>query len=631
MASGPSLWQLARLPLAVGLASSLAAPAYGVAFNIGEVEGQFDSSLSIGTSWSTQNPNRNLIGANNGGLGLSQSADNGRLNYKAGDAFSKIFKGVHDLELKYGDSGLFLRGKYWYDFQLKDEHQRFADISDDGREEAARSSGGQFLDAFVYHNFSIRDLPGTVRLGKQVVNWGESTFIGGGINSINPIDVSSFRRPGAEIKEGLIPVNMFYLSQSLTDNLTAEGFYQLQWKSTVNDNCGTFFSQSDVITGGCNNNLGVLRTQSATLAGLPASQRTAAAAALAAQGVTWNSPDEGVVVPRGADRDARDSGQFGLALRYMYDPLDTEFGAYFMNYHSRLPIFSGHGAPASAYASGGALQAAGLSPAAARALLPAVVTANSNYYLEYPEDIRLYGLSFATTLPSGTAWNGELSYRPNAPIQINSTDILYSGLAIPGVSQLQGRPDTDQPGYRRKEITQLQTSLTHFFDQVMGADRLTLVGEVGWTHVGGLESSDKLRYGRDASYGPGPLANGTCQGLNAGTLAGTGQNNVSRYCENDGFTTPDSWGYRARAIWEFNNVIAGVNLKPNLAWSHDVHGYSPGPGGNFEQGRKAVSLGLDGEYQNTYTASLSYTNFFDGKYSTVDDRDFVSLSVGVNF
>jgi hypothetical protein len=56
-----------------------------------------------------------------------------------------------------------------------------------------------------------------------------------------------------------------------------------------------------------------------------------------------------------------------------------------------------------------------------------------------------------------------------------------------------------------------------------------------------------------------------------------------------------------------------------------------GPGGNFEEGRKAVSLGLDAEYQNTYTASLSYTNFFDGKYTTVDDRDFVALSFGVNF
>ena len=52
-----------------------------------------------------------------------------------------------------------------------------------------------------------------MRAGKQVVNWGESTFIGGGINSINPIDVSAFRRPGAEIKEGLIPVNMLFGSR----------------------------------------------------------------------------------------------------------------------------------------------------------------------------------------------------------------------------------------------------------------------------------------------------------------------------------------------------------------------------------------------------------------------------------
>jgi hypothetical protein len=44
-----------------------------------------------------------------------------------------------------------------------------------------------------------------------------------------------------------------------------------------------------------------------------------------------------------------------------------------------------------------------------------------------------------------------------------------------------------------------------------------------------------------------------------------------------------------------------------------------------------VSLGLDAEYQNTYTANLSYTNFFDGKYTTVDDRDFVALSFGMNF
>jgi len=34
---------------------------------------------------------------------------------------------------------------------------------------------------------------------------------------------------------------MFYVSQTLTENLSAEGFYQLDWEKTVTDNCGTFF------------------------------------------------------------------------------------------------------------------------------------------------------------------------------------------------------------------------------------------------------------------------------------------------------------------------------------------------------------------------------------------------------
>ncbi len=625
MTSAHLFWRRAKLPLAVSLASTLAGPAFGVSFNIGEIEGQFDSSLSVGASWSTAKPNENLIGVNNGGKGLFATSDDGHLNFKRGETFSKIFKGIHDLELKYGDTGVFVRGKYWYDFELKDEHREFKDISDSNRKEGAQSSGGQILDAFVYHNYSIADQPGSVRLGKQVVSWGESTFIGNGINSINPIDVAAFRRPGAEVKEGLIPVNMFYVSQSLTDNLSAEAFYQIECDQTVVGSCGTFFSQPDIIADGCSNNLRLLNSsRSVPGAFLPF---------LAANGVDIN--EEGVLVRRSADRDARDSGQFGVAFRYMFEPLDTEFGAYFMNYHSRAPIFSATGADPSVY------QAAGNFGR----LAPLVVAGNSSYFVEYPEDIRLYGLSFSTTLPTGTAWSGEISYRPNAPVQLNTTDILYSAVVplqnkFTNASLLTGVPGEDQHGYRRKEVTQFQTTLTHFFDQVMGASRLTVVGELGVTHVGGLEDSSKLRYGRDPVYGPGPLpatgGRNTCSAiLNTGTINGAGPGastaNLSRNCEDDGFTTSTSWGYRARAIWDYNDVFAGVNLKPNIAWSHDVSGYSPGPGGNFEEGRKAVSLGLDAEYQNTYTTSLSYTNFFDGKYTTVDDRDFIALSFGVNF
>ncbi|MBP1127823.1 MULTISPECIES: DUF1302 domain-containing protein [Pseudomonas] len=619
MTSVNQFWRRAKLPLAVSLASTLAGPAFGVSFNIGEIEGSFDSSLSVGASWSTAKANRDLIGANNGGRGLSQTSDDGHLNFKRGETFSKIFKGIHDLELKYGDTGVFVRGKYWYDFELKDESRPFKDISDNNRKEGAKSSGGQILDAFIYHNYSIADQPGNVRFGKQVVSWGESTFIGGGINSINPIDVSAFRRPGAEIKEGLIPVNMFYVSQTLTDNLSAEAFYQLEWDQTVTDNCGTFFSQPDVISDGCSNNLRVLNKRS-TIPG-------AALPTLNALGVDVNG--EGVLVRRGPDRDARDSGQFGMAMHYNFEPLDTEFGAYFMNYHSRAPIFSAQGAPASAFTRP-------LGPLAA--LRPLIVAGSSNYFVEYPEDIRLYGLSFSTTLPTGTAWSGELSYRPNAPVQLSTTDILFAGVTpIPGfgnASVLKGSPGQDLHGYNRKEVTQFQTTFTHFFDQVMGASRLTTVGEIGVTHVGGLESKSQARYGRDPVFGPGTLPGGFCNALNASTANGAGLPNaagLNTNCSNDGYTTATSWGYRARAIWEYPDVFAGVNLKPNVAWSHDVKGYSPGPGGNFEEGRKAVSLGLDAEYQNTYTASLAYTNFFGGKFSTVDDRDFVALSFGANF
>ncbi len=612
MTSVNQFWRRARLPLAVSLASTLAGPAFGVSFNIGEIEGSFDSSLSVGASWSTSKANRDLIGVNNGGTGLSQTSDDGHLNFKRGETFSKIFKGIHDLELKYGDTGVFVRGKYWYDFELKDESRQFKDISDNNRKEGAKSSGGQILDAFVYHNYAVADQPGSVRFGKQVVSWGESTFIGGGINSINPIDVSAFRRPGAEIKEGLIPVNMFYVSQTLTDNLSAEAFYQLEWDQTVTDNCGTFFSQPDVISDGCTDNLRVLN-----------SRRTltpAQLAGLAAFGVDVNN--EGVLVRRGPDRDARDSGQFGVAFHYNFEPLDTEFGAYFMNYHSRAPIFSAQGAPQAVYGTGS----------------PAIVAGRSNYFVEYPEDIRLYGLSFSTTLPTGTAWSGELSYRPNAPVQLSTTDILYAGVTpLPGygnASVLKGTPGQDLHGYRRKEVTQFQTTFTHFFDQVMGASRLTTVGEIGVTHVGGLESKSEARYGRDPVFGPGTLPGGFCNTLNTGTAVGGGLPNASSLntnCNNDGFTTATSWGYRARAIWEYPDVFAGVNLKPSVAWSHDVKGYSPGPGANFEEGRKAVSLGVDAEYQNTYTVGLNYTNFFGGDFSTVDDRDFVALSMGVNF
>ncbi|WP_339488423.1 DUF1302 domain-containing protein [Pseudomonas sp. EL_65y_Pfl2_R95] len=595
----PAVFRPRTLAIAVALGST--APAYAVNFNIGEIEGQFDSSLSVGASWSTEDPDNDLIGQANGGNAFTQTNDDGRLNFKKNKTFSKIFKGIHDLELKYGDTGVFVRGKYWYDFELKDEGREFKDIDDHNRKVSAQSSGAEILDAFIYHNYAIGDVPGSVRLGKQVVSWGESTFIGNSINSINPIDVSAFRRPGAEIKEGLIPVNMFYLSQSINENLSAEAFYQLEWDQTVIDNCGTFFSGADVAADGCDTNYNILQP-----AAIGALQGAAAAGLL--PGVTVE--DEGLLLPRGGDRDARDSGQYGLALRWLGD--ETEYGAYFMNYHSRTPIVSMQNTDQAGI--GAALQS--LSGPAGALGAQALLIGRGSYFLEYPEDIRLYGLSFSTTLPTGTSWSGELSYRPNMPLQTNTTDLtpnlattVVDGLVTGGVPGALATAGLETHGYQRKEVTQAQTTFVHFFDQVMGASRLTLIGEVGYTRVGGMTDEVGNRFGRDATYGVPENAEA-----------------ADRYGSH-GFYTSSSWGYRARGVLDYNDAFAGINLKPNMAFSHDVQGYGP----TFNEGSKAVSLGVDAEYLNTYTASLNLTEFFGGDYNVSTDRDFVALSFGVNF
>ncbi|WP_330211941.1 DUF1302 domain-containing protein [Pseudomonas sp. Z18(2022)] len=589
------------LSLAVGLAISVEARA--VAFDIGEIQGQFDSSLSVGASWSTQSPSQNLIGRVNGGHGATQNTDDGHLNFKKGETFSKIFKGVHDLELKYNDFGVFTRGKYWYDFELQDESREFKPVSNSGRKEAAKSSGFELLDAFAYYNYQLDEKPGSIRVGKQVVSWGESTFIGNSINSINPIDVSAFRRPGAEIKEGLIPVNMLYVSQGLTDHLSTEAFYQLEWDQTVVDNCGTFFSNSDVAADGCRNNFTILDPATVSALNQPGTR-----AYLNARGVGVSQ--EGLIIPRSSDRDARNSGQWGLALRWLGD--STEYAAYAMNYHSRAPIFSVKNANAAGLAA--ALGAAS-NPATA-ALASPIILGRGSYFMEYPEDIRLYGLSFSTTLPTGTAWSGEISYRPNMPLQINTVDVtsrlgnsVTDALATGGVAGALGQANAVTHGYSRKEVTQAQTTLTHFFDQVMGAERLTLIGEVGLTRVGGISNKIDERMGRDSIFGaPESIVNSVQYG-------------------DGGYYTSTSWGYRARAIWDYSSVFAGINLKPNIAWSQDVKGTGP----TFNEGVKATSLGVDADYLNTYTASLSYTNFFGGNYNVNTDRDFLALSFGMNF
>ena len=67
--------------------------AHGFEFNVGEIEGQFDSQLSIGSSWRMEKPDSQI-----GDDSIGGNEEDGNRNFKEGDAFSQVFKGSHDLQ-----------------------------------------------------------------------------------------------------------------------------------------------------------------------------------------------------------------------------------------------------------------------------------------------------------------------------------------------------------------------------------------------------------------------------------------------------------------------------------------------------------------------------------------------------
>ncbi|MGB0468665.1 MAG: DUF1302 domain-containing protein [Pontibacterium sp.] len=612
LSSEKTAWIARRHLMPILLGSTLASTtASAVEFQLGEIEARFDSQISVGASWRQASRDDALISVANGGSLTSLNSgsyDDGDLNFDKGDAFTQIVKGVHDLELRYKNLGAFVRGKYWYDVELSDNNQNHgnvsqyeadASLSDEGFNDYAQFSGAEILDAYVFGEFDIGDQTLDLRLGRQVINWGESTFVQGGINVINPFDVSAFRRPGAEIKEGLLPVNMAFASLGLTDNLSAEAFYQLQWQPTAVDGCGTYFSTNDFGAEGCDG----VRIVSPTIA-----------STLVPDATYFQTP---LVVSRNEDgrREADDDGQFGLALRYFAEELNsTEFGLYFSRYHSRLPLISGINTAMSPTDLYTALVTGG-TPAATAAAMAASAPFMSEYFVSYPENTNMVGLSFATNL-GDVAWSGEISHKTDVPVQINGP-LLVGGI-LKQFSGGIGNAGTDAliadaglggevVGYSQFDVTQLQNTFIKFYDRVLGASRLTLIGEVAWTHVHDLdESADAIKYGRAGAFG-----------YTAG--------------DTEGFVTQNSWGYVARANLSYPNAFAGVNLTPQISFKHGVKGYGPQPGAAFNEGEKSLSLSLTADYLNRYSVQLAYTDFFGGDFNALSDRDFISLSASVSF
>lgn len=673
-----------------GLAICLsAAPGFAVQFEKGEAFGSIDTTLSYGISTRTSGRDGDTIAVANGGKGYSANVDDGNLNYDQWKPASNRVSATSELEVNYRDVGAFVRANAFYDFENELANRARTELSNDAEHLVGKRI--RLLDAYGWYQFDAGDKPGEIRVGNQVLSWGESTFIQNGINSINPIDVNSLRAPGSELKDALLPVPMVWGSLGVTDNTSVEAFYQFGWRETEVDPAGSFFSGNDFAADGGDR--------------LLLGRGTYADGALP-NGTFAPVADTFQAVQRASDDDASDQGQFGFAFRFFADKLNsTEFGFFFVNNHSRLPLVNGvtgtrdgaiaagriAGPPDNPAAGSGVLVAgtvfgalgAGATPeqavqagvnagvAAGQTANQAGVIANqavtegpqtgaspigpktagaitdsatdafartSAYRVVYPDDTRTFGASFNTQIgTSGWALQGEASYRLDVPIQVNDIEVLGATLGAVNAGAAQanqvgnflGQFETEVPGFIKQDVFQFQTTATKVFGRTLGADALALIGEAGVTWL-----PSYINQNAGGPTGNGLRLNGPNTGLGGNTALAPTANQAfaGQTLDSTHFVSQVAWGYQIRARLNYNNAIGPVSLSPRLAWRHDVSGISPGPGENFLQGRKAISAGLRADYLDEWSADLSYVNFFGaGDFNLQNDRDFFAFALSYSF
>ena len=315
--------------------------------------------------------------AANANYDSSINADDGRLNFDNGDLTNGTLKFSSDIEAIMGDFTGFARVTGFYDAVLmSDSSYERGGLTDKG--ESLDGAHIDLLDAYVDYETDIMGNPLLLRLGKQVINWGESTFVLGGNSVFSPIDVGAILRPGAEIKEALLPVEALYASISLPYDLSVEAYYgghdkfKLPSAGTAFGNTDSFVHGASVqgngfyIGGGAYSGAGRVNcdatgTGATTQALAPAirnildayngnnctdTPQISYAYSLAnrdkpAEQLRREAEDPYFMTRRFDMDPEADDDTYGLAVRWYAEQLNsTEFGLYYQNYRSRIPYAS---------------------------------------------------------------------------------------------------------------------------------------------------------------------------------------------------------------------------------------------------------------------------------------------------
>ncbi len=583
----------------------LATPARAIEFEYGEFKGSVINTLSAGIQMRVASRDPRYLGAANGGstaISMTQNAEDNNKHFDQGDIVGAPVKIVTELNVAWRNLGVYGRGTAFYDYIYdNNDLAKFGDttsptygrISTAAQRKAA--SGAEVQDLFIRGSFDIGTQPLNVRVGQQTLNWGEALFTQNAISIINPLDLQKFAVPGAELRDGLIPVPMAWMSYEIVEGLAVEGFYQWEFKKLRLSPTGTYFGGADVIEES-NDGIGGV-----------------------SNGADCNASGQALpCVRQQANRDPGDSGNYGVKLNWYSEALNnTEFGFYYVRYTSRFPGLSYNAL------NGGTAHLAELGQQFADEFTSQA---------EYQRGIQMLAMSYNTTLEApGIAVNGEFSYKMDVPGAIYGTTPYLEGLCqYYGVIQCGNQLSSYRSSNDRSHISgtipldQVSTNfrLTKIFFAGMpfvsgiGAESITAISETSINYITNLPDSGTLN-----------MSPAITNGCGAATSFGSG----ATTCDVPGATKVSSYENILLLVSYPGAFGTPINLTPGLYYGMTIQGNSPIAAGP-QKGFRATNLSLKAEYQQNLTATLNFAKQWGGGYrNTNADKDFVGLTVNYTF
>jgi hypothetical protein len=549
------------------------ASAFRIDFKDPEIDAFLDSTVTVATAMRTRSATHPTF----------QASGNWNIFNDAGDIYSTPITYLGEFGISKGDYGFFSRFKYVYDYTLnsKDCDNCFGRTPGgtlDGVPDGAQDAFNKFtlLDAFVYGNWMLGDQALSVRVGKQVISWGESNIMGGGIsNAQSPEDVNGRVTPGTEVKERLLPQELIWASYDLTNNWNVEAYYVWNWRRSIFIAPGTLFSPFDFLGPGFNPDLSI-------------------------PGVEYRGHDF-------ADR----GGQWGLATRFIIENWNSaELGFYWVRSHGFIPYLQADFDPTSPMGPNGL-----------------------TYQSVYAEDQNTYAVSLGGELgTTGLSYGMEFNLREN----FIDTRQCMNNFGLTGVAT--GNPALTPlvPGCdvgASNTWMWLGNLVMSTGGGPFGANRQSYVFDVALSWIDDLDHGDPtdrqnvtpLSLAAATAAQAGRAGNTIAQ---AGTLVDPGR--FKGVDALDRPLTPFAWGYTAVASYEYNNLFWNLNVKPRFVFSHGVEGYTPFTSGALVENQRTAVVGVTFEYLSSTSLDIAHT-WWLGTAGVWDDRDNIAITFKYSF